>query len=104
MAKSILKEFYYGNITPVERQIINISEIRRAAKELDVVENQLRAILQPEAIPLMERYGKVQAELASLTEADSYVNGFRTGARFMLEILDDSPESIVPIISDEGKL
>ncbi len=64
MAESILKEFYYGNVVPVERQIINISEIRRAAKELDMVENQLRAILQPEAIPLMERYGKVQAELA----------------------------------------
>ncbi len=55
MEKSILKEFYYGNVVPVERQIINISEIRHAAKELDVVENQLRAILQPEAIPLMER-------------------------------------------------
>ncbi len=102
MAESILKEFYYGNVVPVERQIINISEIRRAAKELDVVENQLRAILQPEAIPLMERYGKVQAELASLTEADSYVDGFKTGARFMLEIIDDSPESIKPIISDGG--
>ncbi len=92
MAKSILKEFYYGNVVPAERQLINVSEIRRAAKELDAVENQLRAILQPEAIPLMERYGKLQSELSSLTEADSYVDGFKTGARFMMEILDDSSE------------
>ncbi len=102
MYKSILKEFYYGNVVPVERQIINVSEIRRAAKQLDTVENQLRAILQPEAIPLLERFGKLQSELSSLTEADSYVDGFKTGARFMLEILDDSPESIKPIISDRG--
>ncbi len=92
MAKSTLKEFYYGNVVPAERQLINVSEIRRAAEELDAVENQLRAILQPEAIPLMERYGKLQSELSSLTEADSYVDGFKTGARFMMEILDDSSE------------
>ncbi len=102
MAKSILKEFYYGNLIPNKRQMINVSEIRRTAKELETVEKQLRAMPQPEAIPLMERYGKVQAELASLTEADSYVDGFKTGARFMLEILDDSPENIKPFISDGG--
>jgi len=99
MAKSIIKEFYYGNVVPTERQLINVSEIRRAAKELDAVENQLRAILQLEAIPLMERYGKVQVELTSLTElteADSYVDGYKTGARFMLEILDDSHENPRP--------
>ncbi len=92
MAKSTLKEFYYGNVVPAERQLINVSEIRRAAKELDAVENQFRAILQPEAIPLLERFGKLQSELSSLTEADSYVDGFKTGARFMMEILDDSSE------------
>ncbi len=98
MAKSILKEFYYGNITPVERQIINGSEIKRVAKELDTAENQLRAILQPEAVPLMDRYGKLQIELASLTEAETYVDGFKTGARFVMEILDDSHENLKPLI------
>ncbi len=98
MAKSILKEFYYGNITPVERQIINGSEIKRVAKELDAAEKQLRAILQSEAVPLMDRYGKLQIELASLTEAEAYVDGFKTGARFVIEILDDSHENLRPII------
>ncbi len=98
MLKSILKELYYGNIVPVERQMINGSEIKQAAKELTAVENQLRAILQPESIPLMERYGKTQAELASLTEAEACVDGFKTGARFVMEILDDSHENLKPII------
>ncbi len=98
MSKSILKEFYYGNITPVERQIVNGSEIKRVAKELDLAEKQLRAILQPEAVSLMDRYGKLQIELASLTEAEVYIDGFKTGARFVLEILDDSYENLKPII------
>ncbi len=102
MKNQTIQDFYYGNLIPNERQIINGFEIRRVAKELDTAENQLRAILQPEAIPLMERYGKLQAELASLTEADSYVDGFKTGARFMLEILDDSYENVKSIISDGG--
>ncbi len=98
MAKSILKEFYYGNITPVERQIVNGSEIKRVAKELTAAEKQLRAILQPEAIPLMERYMEAQAELTSITEAEVYIDGFKTGARFVMEILDDSHENLRPII------
>ncbi len=98
MSKSILKDFYYGNIVPTERQIVNGSEVKRAAKELDTAENQLRAILQPEAVPLMDRYGKLQTELASLTEAETYVDGFKTGARFVMEILDDSHENLKPLI------
>ncbi len=98
MSKSILKEFYYGNITPVERQIVNGSEIKRVAKELTTAEKQLRSILQPEAIPLMERYMEAQAELTSLTEAEAYVDGFKTGARFVMEILDDSHENLKPLI------
>ncbi len=98
MSKSILKDFYYGNITPVERQIVNGSEIKRVAKELTAAEKQLRAILQPEAIPLMERYMEAQAELTSITEAEVYIGGFKTGARFVMEILDDSHENLKPII------
>ncbi len=98
MSKSILKEFYYGNITPVERQIVNGSEVKRVAKKLEEAENQFRTILQPEAIPLMERYGKLQIELASITEAEAYVDGFKTGAQFVLEILDDSHENLKPIL------
>jgi len=98
MSKSILKEFYYGNITPVERQIINGSEVKLVAKELDAAEKQLQAILQPEAVPMMERYGKLQVELASLTEAESYIDGFKTGARFVMEILDYTHENLKPIV------
>ncbi len=98
MAKSILKDFYYGNIVPTERQMVNGSEVKKAAQELTTAENQLSAILQPEAIPLMERYGKAQAELTSITEAEVYIDGFKTGARFVMEILDDSHENLRPII------
>lgn len=97
MAKNILKEFYYGNIIPIERQMVNGSEIQLAAKELETAESQLRAILQPEAIPLMERYGKAQANLSLITEAENYMDGFKTGARFMMEILDDSHGNLKPV-------
>ncbi len=68
------------------------------AKELTAAEKQLRAILQPEAIPLMERYMEAQAELTSITEAEVYIGGFKTGARFVMEILDDSYENLRPLI------
>ncbi len=98
MSKSILKDFYYGNIIPVKRKMVNGSEIKQAATEMIAAEKQLRAILQPEAIPLMERYMETQAELTSITEAEVYIEGFKTGARFVMEILDDSHENLKPII------
>ncbi len=98
MSKSILKEFYYGNIIPTERQMVNGSEVKRVAEELTEAGNQLRAILRPEVVPLMERYEKAHADLNAITDAENYIDGFKTGARFMLEILDDSHENLKPII------
>jgi len=97
MSKSILKEFYYGNIIPIERQMIQGSELKHAVKELVKAEEQLRAMLQPEIIPLMERYAKAHAAVSLITEAEIYVDGFKTGAQFMMEILNDSHENMKPI-------
>ncbi len=90
MSKNILREFYYGNIIPIERQIIQGSELSQAAKELAIASEQLRAKQQPEAIPILERYTKANAELNALSEVEIYSDGFKTGARFMMEILSDS--------------
>jgi len=98
VVRNILKEFYYGRIIPIEREVVRDSEVKRAIKELESAESQLRAILQPDTIPLLERYGKAQLELTSITEAEAYIDGFKTGARFVKAILDDSHENLKPII------
>ncbi len=98
MVNGILKDFYYGNLIPTERQMVHGSEVMRISEELTTIEKQLHAILSPEGISLMKRYEKAHATLNAITDAENYIDGFKTGARFMMEILDDSHENLKPII------
>ncbi len=97
MRNTTLKEFYYGNLTPADRQMIKGSEINHAVAELAKVEKSLLDAVEEDAIPLLKRYEKAQSALNSITAEASYIDGFKTGARFMLEVLDDAHENLEPI-------
>lgn len=97
MGNTTLKEFYYGNLTPADRQMVAGSEISRMAAELAKVEKLLLETAGKDAAPLLKRYGKIQLELNSITAEASYINGFKTGARLMLDVLDDAHENLEPI-------
>ncbi len=97
MKNTTLKEFYYGNLTPADRQMIKDSEISHVAAELAKVEKLLLEAVGEDAIPLLKRYEKAQSALNSITAETSYIDGFKTGARFMMEILDDARENLEPI-------
>ena len=45
----------------------------------------------------MDRVTKAQGKVDVIMAEANYINGFRTGARFMLEILDDTHENLKPI-------
>lgn len=85
----ILEEFWYGNIQPNERDIVPNS---RFAKLLNLVaknEENLAPMLSEDAKAVFEKLRDSQYELSSMNERDSFVLGFRLGARFMQEIMED---------------
>ncbi len=97
MKNETLKAFYYGNLTPENRQIIRGSEAARAAKELSDAEKLLAQALPPELQPALDRLTKAQDKLDLLMTEAYYIDGFKTGARIMMEVLDDSRENLKPI-------
>lgn len=97
MANQTLKKFYYGNLHPSERRMVYGSEVARIAKELSDAEAELSRFLLPELQPVLDRFAKAQQELDSTMAETSYIDGFKTGARFMMEILDDARENLKPI-------
>jgi len=97
MRNKTLKAFYYGNLTPADRQMIKGSEISHVAAELAKVEELLLEAVGEDALPLLKRYERSQSTLNSITAEVSYIDGFKTGARFMLEVLDDTHENLKPI-------
>ncbi len=97
MKNVTLKEFYYGNLTPADRQMIKGSEINHVAEELAKAEKLLLDAVGEDAISLLKRYEKAHSTLNSITAEASYIDGFKIGARFMLEVLDDAHENLEPI-------
>ena len=97
MANQTLKKFYYGKLHPSERRMVHGSEVARIAKELSDAEAELSRSLLPELQPVLDRFAKAQNDLDSIMAETSYIDGFKTGARFMMEILDDSGGDPKPI-------
>ena len=92
-----LKAFYYGNMIPCERRMVRDSEATRLVKELSDADKLLSQSLSPELRPILDRLTKAQGDLDGLVAETSYIDGFKTGARFMMEILDDTRENLKPV-------
>ncbi len=101
MRNKTIKEFYYGKLTPVDRQMIEGSEVSRVVAELAEIEELLLETAGEDTTPLLKRYEKAQSTLNSITAEVNYIDGFKTGARLMMEILDDTHENLEPISESE---
>ena len=85
---SILNEFFYGNLTPYEYEqsketvMLNAEVLKEESDLLDRLsksDSEMKAIIDK----MTER----RMSLTALSERDAYIEGFKAGARFMLEIL-----------------
>ena len=85
---SILNEFFYGNLTPYEyRQsketvTLNAEVLKEESDLLDRLsksDSEMKAVIDK----MIER----RMSLTALSERDACIEGFKAGARFMLEIL-----------------
>ena len=94
---NILKEFYRGNLTPADRQLVKGSEIARAMEELSKAETVLEQSLTPELLPILKQLTDAQITLNAVTAETYYLDGFKTGARFMMAVYDNTYENLKPI-------
>lgn len=97
MTNRTLKDFFHGNLAPADKQMVRGSEAARAAAELSDAEALLTQALPTELRPLLDRFTKAQGRVDAIMTEESYIDGFKTGARFMMEILDDTRENLKPI-------
>ena len=99
--RSIIREFYLGNITPDATAIKHTSELKKAVQEVSDAESFLRERLDGECLAALERL--VSAQLTTSTTAEErYMDGFRTGAKFMLDILTGESKNLAPLAQTES--
>lgn len=98
MNNKLLKEFYYGNINPNEKQFIRGSHYEKTAKKLCGFEKELIDKLDSDCKPLLDGLIKEQMELNGLTAEENFIYGFKLGIRMAMEVLCDESDNVKPII------
>ena len=78
---AFIEEFFYGNIDPQSRSSVQIQELKKVQKKLTDLEEQLT---EPQR-DLFVAYTDVWNELNAKSDLDSFVTGFRMGARMTLD-------------------
>ncbi len=77
-----IEEFYYGNIEPQESITELKAEIKKKLDTLSQTEEQLTSKLTEEEKALFMKYASQSSEFLCISNADSFIAGFRLGAKF----------------------
>ena len=79
---SIIEEFYYGNIEPQELTTEISPKLKKKLSSLAKKEEELTAMLPEKEKELFAKYVLAYNEFSSIGNSDSFISGFRLGARF----------------------
>ena len=79
---SIIEEFYYGNIEPQELSTEITPKLKKKLSSLAMKEEELTAMLPEKEKELFANYVNAHNEFSSISISDSFISGFRLGARF----------------------
>jgi hypothetical protein len=85
----ILEEFWYGNIEPTEYDTSSNKEYKKLVELIFRNEEKLRATMTDEQKELFEKYTDCVRENQVITDCLIFQNGFKLGARMMLEVMKE---------------
>lgn len=86
--KSILEQFYYGNITPCETTVTDNS-FQKIVSDIDSIESELLDHY-PEIRKMLDQYRDKNGRLAGMEIETAFSKGFRLCALFMIDVFKDS--------------
>ena len=98
--RTILKQFYLGNLTPSERRMPPNSNLQRAVNRVSQCEKRLMEQLNESEQSLLKEMVDAQCEVGSITACDNFILGFRLGARMMVECMDENDGDTRPVIDN----
>ena len=77
--RKTLENFYYGNITPSEGDVVTSSNLRRAMVNVDRYESQLTEKLDSAGQALLAELVKARHEIDNITALENFILGFPAG-------------------------
>ena len=80
-----LEDLYYGNLFPHEKCAKFDDEMKELLGLLNRNEEKLIATLSDEQKETFEKYKDCNREISEICEREAFLNGFRLGARIIIE-------------------
>jgi len=84
---SLLREIYYGNIMFTETGIMENREYRKRNDKLNKLEEEFKTSLNAGQQEMLIEYNNAFTSVNSISEAEGFLFGFKTGALLMIELL-----------------
>ena len=92
-----LEDLWQGKITPSERGYRNGSQyeelMREAIETCDIFYKEL----SPVGKKAYDEHSTQESKLADISECDSFIRGFRLGARMILDVVGDYDSPMVQV-------
>ena len=85
--KSVLEDLYYEKICPFANCIEFSEEKQKAFQKMEDCRNQMLDSMMSEQKHLLEEHEGCANELTCQTEYELFIDGFRIGMKFALELL-----------------
>ena len=79
---NVIEELYYGNLEPQELTTEISPKLKKKLSVLAKKEEELTAMLPEKEKELFANYVSAYNEFSSLSYSNSFITGFRLGARF----------------------
>ena len=86
---NFIEEFYYGNIEPQALSTKLTPKLRKKLSELVKQEEELSTKLPEGERELFSKYTCAYNEFSSLSICDSFISGFKLGAKFTYDTFVD---------------
>lgn len=84
-----LEDLYYGNLFPHEKCAKLDDETKELLGLLNRNEEKLTANLSNDQKETFEKYKDCNQEISEIGERNAFLNGFRLGARIIIEVINN---------------
>ena len=92
--EKMLRELYRWNLTPAEKSVVPGSEFQKQQQRLVELEEEIEAMLNGQEEERFHACLTVQNSLRYSIGEERFIDGFRMGAKFTLEIFEKDDEQI----------
>ncbi len=87
--RSLLEEFWYGNMFPRKQLISQDEEIKELLRLIEKNRTSLAETLTDAQKEVLQKYDELFEEMNDIKSRELFINAFRLGGRFMAEMLFD---------------